>query len=209
MLGMRDDGTAAPELVTALRHIQALSFADPPLPMGVWLHAGTLFVYSYVDSQAGPAVAGEMSMGDPSAPVEAHVITRTGTIGGMTELTDAERVATGLPDTPDWVAGYGPQPPRGSLWGAWRTDPRLAGRFHPDYPDDLQVWIYKGTLKKMVGKPELVWVRLWSCEEETCEGHMLNEPFHIKSMHEGDLIRFGKDGVGDDQFLIMVPREGA
>lgn len=202
ILGMAADGTAVPELVAELRRIQALTFPDLPLPMGVWFRAGETLFYSYVDSEAGPSVAGEM----PFDGMLVHVITRTHSIGGMSQLTDEERSAAGLPVTPDWVRGYGPQPPRGSLWGAWRSDPRLVGRFHPDFPDDVQVWIYKGTLENMRGTPELVWVRLWSCTEDECEGRMLNEPFDIKSMHEGDMIRFGKD-AGAQEFLVMLPQE--
>ncbi len=206
--GMGPDGRLAPELVERLEGLLTGSDSDLPLPMGVWLRAGNAHLFSYVDHQAGPSVAGEMPFGmDEEGTLTAHVITRTHTIGGMTLLTDAERNAAGLPIEPDWLRGYGPQPPRGSLWGVWRTDPKLIGRFHPDYPDDLQVWIYKGTRERMRGRPELVWVRLWSCTPEVCEGEMLNEPFHIKSLHEGDMIRFGKDPEPGG-FLVMQPRAG-
>ena len=42
----------------------------------------------------------------------------------------------------------------------WRTDPLLAGRFHQNYPDDLQVVVHDGGPRLSVIGPELMWVRL-------------------------------------------------
>jgi hypothetical protein len=89
------------------------------------------------------------------------------------------------------------------LWGAWRVDPALRGRFHSaEYPDDLQVVVYRGTAARMKGTPEIVWVRVLACADGVCEGRMLNEPFHIPKLHEGDVIAF-RTNVGPGEPLVM------
>ena len=52
----------------------------------------------------------------------------------------------------------------------WHNDPDLKERFHPQYPDDLQVLIHEGSFRFTDKKPEVAWV------------HILNR---LQWMHEG------------------------
>jgi hypothetical protein len=42
----------------------------------------------------------------------------------------------------------------------WRADPNLAGQFHAEYPDDLQVLVHDGELRRTKIVPEACWVRV-------------------------------------------------
>ncbi len=44
--------------------------------------------------------------------------------------------------------------------GAWRDDPELAGAFHPQHPDDLQVLVHEGEPRRSGRAPEACWVRV-------------------------------------------------
>ena len=73
----------------------------------------------------------------------------------------------------------------------WRTDKRLKGRFHEEYPDDLQVMVHDGSPRRATDlKPEVVWVRVIGCDNDIFQGYVLNQPFYLKTVKEGDLIKF-------------------
>jgi hypothetical protein len=40
----------------------------------------------------------------------------------------------------------------------WRTDPALAGAFHPEHPDDCQVVVHDGEPRRTQRRPEACWV---------------------------------------------------
>lgn len=42
----------------------------------------------------------------------------------------------------------------------WHTDPAMAGRFHPDHPDDVQVLLHEGSFRFTPARPEVMWARL-------------------------------------------------
>jgi hypothetical protein len=111
--------------------------------------------------------------------------------------------ALGLETTPTWVAEfYGPQPPAGSLWGAWREHPKLKGRFLPDYPDDLQVLVHDGGPRISPNAPEAVWVSVTGMEGDVFQGRVLNQPHHLQSVKRWDTVKFlVADGA---EFPIMV-----
>ncbi len=48
----------------------------------------------------------------------------------------------------------------------WRSDPLLEGRFHPEYPDDLQVIVHDGGPRLTKNAPEL----MWGCAADTWVG---------------------------------------
>lgn len=52
----------------------------------------------------------------------------------------------------------------------WRTDPALSGRFHPDYPDDLQVIVHDGGPRFTEKPPELIWVTVTAKDEKAFRG---------------------------------------
>ncbi|MFC1947873.1 hypothetical protein ACFLXY_08150 [Chloroflexota bacterium] len=72
----------------------------------------------------------------------------------------------------------------------WRTDKRLKGRFHEEYPDDLQVIVHDGGPRVTDRKPEVVWVRVTGCDNDIFQGNVLNQPFHLQMVKEGDSIKF-------------------
>ncbi len=55
----------------------------------------------------------------------------------------------------------------GQRWLSWRGHPLLKGRFHPEYPDDLQVLIYDGGPRLSKHPPEVVWVRVVGSRDHT------------------------------------------
>lgn len=80
----------------------------------------------------------------------------------------------------------------------WRSDPRLVGKFHPEFPDDLQVLVHDGGPRLTDHRPELVWVRIVACNGSTFTGRVLNQPQQLDSVQEGSVITFlVPDGVPD------------
>lgn len=72
----------------------------------------------------------------------------------------------------------------------WKNDPQLAGRFHPDYPDDLQVLIHDGGPRVSKCRPELVWVRVAAAANGVYSAKVLNQPAHLKTVKQADDIQF-------------------
>jgi hypothetical protein len=72
----------------------------------------------------------------------------------------------------------------------WRDHPRLKGRFHPDYPDDIQVIVHDGGPRMTKHAPEVVWVRVSVAQGDTCQGEVLNTPTQLESVRQGDTITF-------------------
>lgn len=72
----------------------------------------------------------------------------------------------------------------------WRNDPRLLGRFHPEYPDDVQVIVHDGGPRITDRRPEGVWVRVMGCDGEVFRGQVLNQPNQLEKVKEGDIIMF-------------------
>ena len=75
-------------------------------------------------------------------------------------------------------------------YAKWRTDKRLKGRFHEEYPDDLQVIVHDGGPRVTDLKPEVMWIRVTGCDNDIFQGYVLNQPFYLKTVKEGDLIKF-------------------
>lgn len=72
----------------------------------------------------------------------------------------------------------------------WRTDPLLVGRFHPEYPDDLQVLVHDGGPRISKCRPELVWVRIVGTANGVFSATVLNQPSYLKAVKQGDVIQF-------------------
>jgi hypothetical protein len=72
----------------------------------------------------------------------------------------------------------------------WREHPKLVTRFHPDYPDDLQVIVHDGGPRLTDRHPELVWVRVTKCDGDVFTGRILNQPHQLTSVSEGSEIMF-------------------
>lgn len=72
----------------------------------------------------------------------------------------------------------------------WRTDPQLAGRFHPEYPDDLQVIVHDGSPRLTPNRPEVVWVTVTGYDGQFYRGVVLNQPHQLVSVRANDEIAF-------------------
>jgi hypothetical protein len=84
----------------------------------------------------------------------------------------------------------------------WRTHPKLQGRFHPDFPDDIQVIVHDGGPRLSQVAPEVVWVRVTDGEGDLFAGTVLNQPVNLTSVSAGDSIRFIVPGSGKYPLLV-------
>jgi hypothetical protein len=72
----------------------------------------------------------------------------------------------------------------------WREDPLLAGKFLPDYPDDLQVIVHDGGPRFTDRRPEAVWVSVTARNGRAYRGKVLNAPQQLQSVRQGDEVLF-------------------
>ena len=171
---------------------------DVLVPVGVWVTNGTTVGFTYIDPSGRLLVQREVDVPKPlPARLERRrtvdeVLRSLNLVGYMTwrgprlrVLTDAERQAKGLPLRPEWLVAHLPQPPAGTLWGTWRLDPRLWGRFPLDRPDDVLVLFDEPSALRR----EIMRVRLRGCDDERCWGTLLNAPFYLHGVAQGDRVR--------------------
>jgi len=84
----------------------------------------------------------------------------------------------------------------------WRTDAALAGKFHADFPDDLQVIVHEGGPRITEKQPELVWVRVIGTQGNAYRGNLLNQPHQLSSLKQGDSILFLVPDSENAPFMI-------
>ena len=72
---------------------------------------------------------------------------------------------------------------------------------HPHFPDDVVVYFFSAE-----DKPELLWVRCASVDENVLTGELLNEPTKNFGCHAGDKIKFGVAQIGEQNILIYLPK---
>lgn len=84
----------------------------------------------------------------------------------------------------------------------WRDDSRLRGKFHPEYPDSLQVLIHDGGPRFTDRRPELVWVRVTGIEGDAFTGEVLNQPQQLVGVHERSIIRFLVPASGPHPLMV-------
>ena len=72
---------------------------------------------------------------------------------------------------------------------------------HPHYPDDVVVYFFGAE-----DKPELLWVRCLSVDENLLTGELLNEPTKDFGCHAGDKIKFGVAQIGEQNILLYLPQ---
>ena len=77
-----------------------------------------------------------------------------------------------------------------SMPSPWKEHPKLQGRFHPDFPDDLQVIVHEGGPHTSDRRPELVWVRVTECQDKVFSGIVLNKPSQLQNIAQGSRIQF-------------------
>ncbi len=84
----------------------------------------------------------------------------------------------------------------------WRSDPVLAGRFHPEYPDDLQAIVHNGG-PRFTDKPaELIWVTVIGKHGKAYRGKILNQPHGLESVKQGDEILFLAVAAAEHPFQV-------
>jgi hypothetical protein len=162
------------------------------IPFGRWvaiegLGAEPIIGFVYMDAQAGPSAKGGFASDRELAQRPSHTVRLSPNIS-VRELSAAELAARALPAKPDWLAIYGPQPDPGA---PWHRDPKLSGKLHPQFPDDLQVAVHDGEPRRTRRPPELCWVRITAAiGEHAYRGQLLNQPHHLESVKQGDAIAF-------------------
>jgi hypothetical protein len=186
----------------------------------IWIEppGARVLAYRYVDRAAGASAKGAAVSAAPTPEELAAAVERPDRTFrqpdtfGARALDAAEVRALGLPERPPWVAifeGDAPAPP------PWRADPALAPRFHPDYPDDLEVIVHDGEPRRTQRPPELCWVRVtgvhaaarlpraapdaqappsaadvrWDTRP-VYRGELLNQPHALTSVRQGDAVLF-------------------
>jgi len=166
------------------------------MPVGRWIRLELpghppMNCFTYVDPSAGLSAHGFPT--DQTANEKSSLaIIRLPIPGVPWELLGSDEIQRlGLETPPGWVAEfYGPQPPNGMLWGGWREHPKLKGRFLPDHPDDLQVFVHDGGPRISSHPAELVWVSVTEIDGDLFRGRVLNQPHKLKSVKAGSPIRF-------------------
>ena len=88
----------------------------------------------------------------------------------------------------------------------WRLDPALANRFHPSFPDDLQIVVHDGSPRRTGRQPELCWVRIMAAEngpprpnldsdeinpesQTVYVAELLNRPHQLHTVQQGQSVR--------------------
>jgi len=152
----------------------------------------------YVDPQAGLSAKGYLSEDQVLANIydgqlyllPATVRLNLPVVLGWEIMSDEEIRRLHLPEISSLLEYYGPQPKPGTRWGEWRQHPKLRGRFHPDYPDDIEVIVYDDDLETSTNTPERIWVRVTAMAGDIFCGVLLNQPYNLKTLNEGDEVLF-------------------
>ncbi len=174
-------------------------------PFGRWVMIDRLpeepiVAFVYLDPHAGPSAKGGLeSESRQLASMPLRTI-RLSPQSALRELTDDELATRKLPAEPPWLATFGPQP---TATAPWRDDPYLRGKFHPQFPDDLQVLVHDGDPRRMRRGPELCWVRVQRLDRAPTRqvtaaveksntvyvGELLSSPHTLQSVNKGDRIK--------------------
>src|SRR5215467_14273274 len=84
----------------------------------------------------------------------------------------------------------------------WRSHPKLKDRFHPQHPDDLQVIVHDGGPRITDRRPEAVWVTVTGCDGDVYAGRVLNQPSQLRTVQQGQQIRFIMPEGGKHPVLV-------
>lgn len=197
--------------------------------LGKWIamtvpNATSFVGYVYFDRQAGLSAKGGPL---DSRFVEEPALTVRLPMGAAELLTDDEVAAWKLPASPPWLVNFGEQTP-----GPWRTDPALAGQFHPSFINDLQILVHDGEPRRTGTKPELCWVRVGGAEHgpsrrftynaeatklsraEFAAMHafdgtvylatLLNQPHQLTTVKQGNPLCFYADASAKNPFMVST-----
>jgi hypothetical protein len=99
--------------------------------------------------------------------------------------------------------GEKPMPAESHVEGnPWRIDPLLQGRFHPEYPDDLQVVVHDGGPRLTKNPPELMWVSVVGKSGRAYRGKLLNKPHNLTTVRQGEELLFLAGSKEIDPFRV-------
>lgn len=163
---LRQAGVAVkPAVAASVRCAGARAVSSPvmtvPAHAWVWLFAAgeRHLAFTYVDARGELSARGGKLPPDFTpdalhAAVELPGASFRGLPGAWiaVPLDDDERARLQLPAVPSWMKQLAPPPAS----QPWRTDPALAGKFHPSYPDDLEALFFFHTHQRV----ERMWVRI-------------------------------------------------
>lgn len=115
----------------------------------------------------------------------------------------------------------------------WRSDPDLAGKLHPQHPDDVQVIVHDGEPRRTQRSPEACWVRITGTggvlrsplappgatapptaasarwlERTVYVGQLLNAPHQLTTLAQGAVVRFVHAPGLPHPLLITAAYEG-
>ncbi len=92
----------------------------------------------------------------------------------------------GSPWDREWVVWAEEDAARSAVW---REHPRMEGRFHEQYPDDIQVFFQHPESEDPMHN-EVMWVTVIAHDaaSDTFLGVLLNAPRHLKDVQEGDNV---------------------
>ena len=176
--------------------------------LGHWVEVKGQIGFVYLDPTCGPSWQTHLvDENDPARGITAYILRLAGGQTSGRVLSVHELAERSLPDRPDWILGYGPQPP---LEAPWRSDPLLLGHFSQEWcPDDLLVLVHDGDPRRTGRNLEGCWVRINGVEPAPDRpgfdaggepvlpprgsvyiATLLNQPDQLDSVHEGDQIRF-------------------
>src|SRR5262249_33186603 len=142
-IGTRRSSRASPRVSD--RRIDGLRWRRMGYPFGSWVMIDRLpdepiIAFVYLDPHAGPSAKGGLASEHDLATMPSRTIRLSPQVA-LRELTEIELVARKLPAAPPWLSSFGPQPAADS---PWHRDPLLDGKFHPQYPDDIQTFVHDG-----------------------------------------------------------------
>lgn len=165
-------------------------------PTGRWVQVGEVVAFLYVDSSEGLSAQWRT---EPVGAAGSVQIRRLVGLPAGARILDGEAArALGLPEAPEWLAPYGPQPAPGTLYGTWRSEPAFARRLHIDYPDDLRVLIGTIDAAGQIAYAEAVWARVLACDALRCTAALLNRPYQVP-LEVGARLAFDLNGVAADR----------
>ena len=166
-------------------------------PFGKWVRIERLpdepvIAFVYLDPRAGPSAKGGLASERELATMPSRTV-RLSAHTRLAELDDAELAARKLPAQPAWLAAFGPQPDPAA---PWYRDPLLAGKFHPQHPDDIRAIVHDGDPRRTRRAPELCWVRILRVDAVASAagrnvylGELLNAPHALTSVARGTRVK--------------------
>lgn len=168
---------------TALLHWVELALPEPP-----WQELEPFVGFVFLDPAGGLTARGGRAGDLAAAAAQPSLIVRLpiGVPGRV--LPDAEAATRGLPAAPPWLASAGPQPIADA---PWRGDPALRGKFHPQWPDDIQVLI--DAPDGGGGAGEVCWLRVVAVDDPDARiyaGVLQHAPRALAHVQAGDRLRF-------------------